>query len=223
MDPDDEDLSVDIVAAVREAVGPKVDLLVEGHCRFSVSTAVKIAKRLEPYQPTWFEEPTHHQKIDAVVAVARHTSIPIATGESFSSKHEFAELLSYNAVHILQPEIFHLGGLYATRKVCDMIDAHYGVVAPHNAQGPVSTAICLQLAACTPNYFIQEIFDEFNVDWEERVVDHPERVVDGYIAISERPGLGIDLNLDEVAKHPYSPQYYIPLFKPGWERREAQS
>ena len=158
MDLSDEDLSIDIVAAVREAVGPKVDILVEGHCRFSVSTAVKIARRLEPCAPTWFEEPAHHQKIDAVVAVARQTSIPIATGESLSSKYEFAELLSYNAIHILQPEIFHLGGLYATRKVCDMIDAHYGVVAPHNAQGPVATAICLQLAACTPNFFIQENF-----------------------------------------------------------------
>lgn len=223
MEAYDEDLSIDIVAAVRDAVGPKVDILVEGHCRFSVSTAVKIAERLEPHRPAWFEEPTPHHKIDSVVAVARQTPIPIATGESFSNKHQFAELLSHNAIHILQPEVFNLGGLYTTRKVCDMVDAHYGVVAPHNAQGPVSTAICLQLAACTPNFYIQEIFDEFNVEWEDRLVDRPARVVDGYIDIPDRPGLGIELNLDEAARHPYAQQNYLPLFKPGWERRETQS
>src|SRR5438034_618350 len=84
---------------------------------------------------------------------------------------------------------------------CAMPDAHYGVVAPHNAQGPVSTAMCLQIAACTPNFFIQEVFDEFNVEWEEQLVDQPARVVDGYLEIPDRPGLGIDLCLEECRRH----------------------
>ena len=97
----------------------------------------------------------------------------------------------------------------------------YGVVAPHNAQGPVSTAMCLQLAACTLNFFVQEIFDEFNVEWEQDIVTAPAHVVDGYVAIPDRPGLGIELNLEECARYPYRQECYIPLFKPGWERREG--
>lgn len=220
-DPRDEALAIGIVAAVREAVGPVVDLLIEGHNRFSVSTAIKIGRRLEPYRPTWFEEPVHHQKIDSLVEVARHLDVPIATGESFSSTHQFAELLAHDAVHILQPEIQNLGGLLNTKKVCAMADAHYGVVAPHNAQGPVSTAMCLQIAACTPNFFIQEVFDEFNVEWEEQLVDQPARVVDGYLEIPDRPGLGIDLRLEECRRHPYAVQNFLPLFRSGWERREG--
>lgn len=221
MDPEDEALSIDIVAAVREAVGPHVEILVEGHNRFSVATAVQIGRQLERYKPTWFEEPVHHEKITSIVEVAQKLSVPVACGESLHSKQQFAELLAHNAVHILQPEIMSMGGLFNTKKVCDMVDAHYGVVAPHNAQGPVSAAMCVQLVASTPNFLIQEIFDDFNVAWESELVTHPVRVVDGYIEISERPGLGTDLNFKELPKYPYHPQNFIPLFKPGWERREG--
>ncbi len=221
MDPYQEDLSIDIIAAVRDAVGPKVDVLVEGHCRFSPSIAVKLAERMAPYRPTWFEEPVHHQHIGALMEVARRSPVPIATGESLTSEHQFAELLQYNAVSILQPEMHHLGGLLRTRQVCGMVDAFYGVVAPHNAQGPVSTAMCLQLAACTRNFFIQEIFDEYNVAWEAELVDFSTRVVDGYIDLPSRPGLGLTLNLEECGRHPYERTYFLPLFKAGWERRES--
>ena len=221
MDPYQEDLSIDIIAAVRDAVGPKVDVLVEGHCRFSPAIALKLSERMAPYRPTWFEEPTHHQHIGALVEVARHSAVPIATGESLTSEHQFAELLASNTVSILQPEIHHLGGLLRAKKVCGMVDAFYGVVAPHNAQGPVSTAMCLQLAACTPNFFIQEIFDEFNVEWGQELVDFPAKVVDGYIDIPDRPGLGLCLNLEACREHPYESTYFLPLFKPGWEKREG--
>jgi galactonate dehydratase len=221
MTPAEEALSLDICTAVREAVGPHVDILIEGHCRFTPSTAIKFAQLLEPLRPTWFEEPIPHQEIAAMAEVARRSPVPIATGESLSSAQQFAELLSHNAVHILQPEVMNCGGLLNAKKICAMVDSFYGVVAPHNAQGPVSTAICLQLAACTPNFFLQEIFDEFNVAWESQIVDHPAHVVDGYLTFSERPGLGIDLNLEECAKYPYHQAHYIPLFHPGWERREG--
>ncbi len=223
MDPYNEDLSLDIIAAVRDAVGPKVDVLVEGHSRFSPSVALKLAERMAPFRPTWFEEPIHHQHQAAMAEVARHSPVPIATGESLTSEHQFAELLATNTVSILQPEIHHLGGLLTAKKVCAMVDAFYGVVAPHNAQGPVSTAMCLQLAACTPNFFVQEVFDEFNVPWSRDLVDNPTDVVDGWIEIPERPGLGINLNLEECEKHPYERTYFLPLFRSGWERREAQT
>ena len=101
-------------------------------------------------------------------------------------------------VSILQPEPLNLGGLFATRKIADMVDAHYGVIAPHSAQGPVCSAACAQLNASLPNFFIHEIFDEFNEPWEKKIVTNPVEVVDGYIEISEPPGLGIDLNIEEI-------------------------
>ena len=216
------DLSMDIIRAVRDAVGDAVDLLIEGHSRFGVATAVEVAEAMHPFRPAWFEEPVPHTNIHAMVEVARRSPVPIATGESLSTKQQFAELLSYDCVSILQPEPLNLGGLFATRKIADMVDAHYGVIAPHSAQGPVCSAACVQLNASSPNFFIHEIFDEFNEPWEAEIVTSPVRVVDGYIEISDRPGLGVDLNLEEIAKHPYRHEHYLPLFKPGWEARKSQ-
>ena len=222
MSPYEFDLSLDIVRAVRDAVGKSVDVLVEGHFRFSASTAIDFAQAMHEFRPTWFEEPVHHLNIGAMVEVARRSPVPVATGESLSSKQQFAELLKHDAVSILQPEPLNLGGLYAARKIADMVDAHYGVVAPHSAQGPVCSAACVHLNASSPNFFVHEIFDEFNEPWEKDIITHPVEVVDGYIEVPRRPGLGIDLNLEEILKHPYRHENYIPLFRSGWEQRRSQ-
>ena len=215
------DLSIDIVRAVREAVGDHVDILIEAHNRFNVSTAMQIADAIAEFRPAWLEEPVVHTNIRGLVEVARRSPVPIATGESFSSKQEFAELLRHDAVSIFQPEPLNLGGIFAARKIADAVDAHLGVIAPHSAQGPVCSAACVQLNASLPNFYLHEIFDEFNEAWEGEIVTNPVKVVDGYIDIPDRPGLGIDLNLEEIAKHPYQAEHYLPLFKPGWERREG--
>ncbi len=116
------DLSLDIISAVRDAVGPKVDLLIEGHCRFNPATAIEFAMAMHHLRPTWFEEPVPHTNVGAMVEVARRSPVPIATGESLSSKQQFADLLQHNAISILQPEPLNLGGLFATRKIADMVD-----------------------------------------------------------------------------------------------------
>lgn len=216
------DLSLDIIAAVRDAVGPSVDLLIEGHRRFNVGTAVQFAEAMAKYRPAWFEEPTDHLTIRETLEVARRSPVPIATGESFSNKQQFAELLEGGLITYLQPEPLNLGGLFATRKICDMIDAHLGMVAPHSAQGPVCSAACVQLNASLPNFFIHEIFDEFNEPWEREIVTNHVEVADGYIEIPSGPGLGIDLNIEEIRRHPYAQENVIPLFKRGWERREGR-
>ena len=221
MTPADRRLSIDIVAAVRETVGPDVQIMVEGHRRFSVSEAITIANELAPFEPTWFEEPTDHTKIDATAEVARHSPVPISCGESFTTTHQFAELLKHNTVHILQPDPSCMGGILKTRFVCAMVDANYGVVAPHQAQGPISTATCVQIGACTPNLLIQELFDEFNVGWEHDLLTHPVEVINGRITVPDRPGLGTDLDWAELEKHPYNESNFLPLFKPGWERRDG--
>ena len=215
----EEDLSIDIVDAVRDVVGPTVDLMIEGHSRFSVSTALRIADRLVDARPAWFEEPVHHQQLGAIVEVARRSPVPVATGESFSSLGQFADLLAENAVHILQPEPLFLGGLWRTRQVAAMADAHNAVVAPHNAQGPVCSALATALGACIPNFYVQESFDEFNADWTRDIVDHPLTQRDGFVEVRDRPGLGIELDWKRLAEHPYERAHLLRLFEPGWERR----
>jgi galactonate dehydratase len=214
------DLSLDIIKAVREAVGDSVDILIEGHCRFNTATAIQFAEAMAPQRPMWFEEPVPHTNMNAMLEVARRSPVPVATGESLSTKQEFAELLKHDVVNILQPEPLNLGGIFAARKIADMVDAHLGMIAPHSAQGPVCSAACVQLNASLPNFLIHEIFDEFNEPWEKEIIVNHVEVVDGYIEIPDRPGLGIDLNFEEIAKHPYQQENYIPLFRSGWEKRE---
>lgn len=223
LSPSEFDLSMEIICAVREAVGFGVDVLIEGHRRFNSATALQIADSMARFRPTWFEEPLDHTNISAMAELARRSPVPIATGESFSNKQQFAELLKHDTVDIWQPEPLNLGGLYATRKVADLIDAHYGVVAPHSAQGPVCSVACMQLSASLPNFFLQEIFDDFNEPWEKLIIDHPVEVVDGYITITAKPGLGIELNMEEIRQHPYHPENALPLFKEGWELRRTES
>ncbi len=216
------DLAIDIIAAVRDAVGDHVDLLIEGHSRFNVATAIQFSEAIARFRPTWFEEPVPHTNIGAIAEVAKRSPVPIATGESLSNKQQFAEVLSHNVISILQPEPLALGGLFAARKIADMVDAHYGVIAPHSAQGPICSAGCVQLNASIPNFFIHEIFDEFNEPWEKEIVTNAVHVVDGYIEIPDRPGLGIDLNIEEIQKHPYQVGNHLPLFQQGWEQRKGE-
>ncbi len=129
--------------------------------------------------------------------------------------------MKHEVVGIYQPEPLNLGGIFAARKIADMVDAHYGMIAPHSAQGPVCSAACAQLNASIPNFYLHEIFDEFNEPWEKEIVTGGVEVVDGYIGISERPGLGIDLNVEEILRHPYQQENALPLFRAGWERREG--
>ncbi len=201
-DRSEEELSVDIVAAVREAVGPGIDLMIEAHCRFGASTALRIADRLAAYHPAWLEEPVAHHHLGSMIEVARRSPIPIATGESLTSLSQFADLLSHDAVHILQPEPLYLGGLWRTQQLAAMADAAYAVIAPHSAQGPICSAISMQLGGSVPNFYIQESFDEFNAPWSREIVDDPVLPTSGYIEVSTRPGLGIDLDWERLAEHP---------------------
>lgn len=213
-------LAIEIVAAVRDAVGPEVDILVEGHNRFTVATALQFAERLAPYRPAWFEAPVPPQRVKATVEVARRSPVPVAVGEDYYCREQFAELLSYDAVHIVQLEPQFLG-MTAARDVVGMALAHEAVTAPHSAQGPVCSVACAHLNMASPNFFIHEIFDEFNEPWENRLLTHPLEVTDGTVRPSERPGLGTELNLEEVERHPYRAGNYLPLFKSGWERRSG--
>jgi galactonate dehydratase len=219
--PHEEALALDIVAAVRDAAGPDVDLAIEAHSRFSVSTAVRIGAKLEPYAPAWFEEPVPHGNIPAIVEVARHLEVPVAAGESLSSKQQVAELLAYNAVDIINIEPLHMGGILGSRKVADMVDAHYGLVIPHAAQGPVCTVACLHIDAATPNAWLQEAFEDFNEPWERSLVTNFPALAGGHFELPAGPGLGIELDLDEVLRHPYHENPDVSLFEDDWQFRRS--
>ncbi|NJM09051.1 hypothetical protein HC891_26925 [Candidatus Gracilibacteria bacterium] len=200
---------------------PNVDILVEGHNRFSPHTALQFADAMASYQPTWFETPVPPQRISQMVEVAKRSPVPVACGEDYYSAQQFAELLSHDAVHIIQLEPQYLG-MTVSKQVCGMVNAHNGVTAPHSAQGPLCSLVCAHLNTATPNFFIHEIFDDFNDDWSRNILTKPINVENGYIELSdEYPGWGADLNYDEIAKHPYNPNNYLPLFRAGWERRVA--
>ncbi|HHW10193.1 MAG TPA: mandelate racemase/muconate lactonizing enzyme family protein [Firmicutes bacterium] len=215
-------LALEIIKAVREAVGPDVDILIEGHNRFSVYTALTIAEAMAPVQPTWFETPVPPHPISAVIEVARRSPVPIACGEDYSSREEFAQLLSADAIHIVQLEPQFLG-LATAKQVCAMAHAHHAVTAPHSAQGPLCSLVCAHLNAATPNFFLHEIFDDFNEPWEKKILTQTAVVKDGYVQLPEGPGIGASLVVEEIARHPYQPGNWLPLFREGWERRESQS
>jgi galactonate dehydratase len=220
MEPLDLGLSMDIVAAIREAVGPNVELMIEGHGRFSVDQAVQIAERLAPHDPAWFEEPIRHHRARAMSDVVRRSPVPIATGESFHTLGEFAELGSAGGVAFWQPEAGHLGGLGPLKQVAALAEAFDASVAPHQAGGPIATLVCLSLAACTSNVYIHEHFDAFNEPWGQELVSwSPVLDSEGCLAIPRNSGIGADLNVDQASKHPMKRGHYLSLFEDGWERR----
>jgi galactonate dehydratase len=215
---DEFNLAIDIVAAVREAVGPSVDILVEGHNRFTPGLALEFAQAMAPYRPTWFEAPVPPQRTSAMVEVARKSPVPIACGEDYYCREQFSELLQYDAVSIIQLEPQFLG-LTAAKDVCGMVLAHHGVTAPHSAQGPICSWVAAHLNTATPNFFLHEFFEEFNEPWEQEILTAALTMKDGYIQLPNTPGIGCELNLEAVLAHPYQPMNFLPLFKSGWERR----
>ena len=221
VDRADFGLAIEIIAAVREAVGAEVDILIEGHNRFSPHTALQFADAMAPYKPTWFEAPVPPQRIAQMAEVARRSPVPVACGEDYYCVQQFAELLAHDAVHIIQLEPQFLG-LTVAKQVCGMVNAHNGVTAPHSAQGPLCSLVCAHLNTATPNFFIHEIFDDFNDDWSRNILTNPVTVQNGYIELeADRVGWGSDLNYDEIAQHPYNPNNFLPLFRSGWERRQT--
>lgn len=221
LDRAEEKLSLDIVAAVKEAVGEEVDLIVEAHDRFAVSTAVRIGRRLERYHPLWLETPVLSTDIEATLEVARQVPVPVAAGERFHSLEEFARLAGGKVVSILQPELLSLGGLGPALRACAVAEAHGCLVAPHSAQSPLCTAINAHLAAAVPNLMIQENFDDFQEPWTWDVLTGVPRVAGGYLPVPDGPGWGVEIDEAEAARHPYADTHFLRLFETGWERREG--
>jgi galactonate dehydratase len=192
------------VRAMREAVGDDIDLMVDCHARPSPRMGLKFAKALEPYGLYWFEEPCWPESVDGLAEVQRAVATPIATGERLTSQHAFRELLDKRAVSILQPDITHCGGLSEARRIAAMAEPHRVALAPHNPQGPVSTAASLEFGFATPSYLICETVHA-DVPWRADVVSEGFTVEPKgrIVRPSTRPGLGIEIDEAQVKKHPF--------------------
>ena len=192
------------VAAVREAVGDEVDLLIEGHGRFDVPTATRIAKELLQFKPMFFEEPVPPDNLEAFAAVRAKSPVPISAGERLYSRWDYRKLFDIRAADYIQPDISHAGGISELKKIAAEAETRYIPFAPHNPSGPVANAATLQLAAACPNFTILEIMYS-DVDWRRDVTNESLEYKDGYITIPSKPGLGIEINEEECLKHPYQP------------------
>ncbi len=223
LEPAEFRLSISLVRAVRDAVGADVDILIEGHDRFSVSTAVSVGEALAEFRPMFFETPVMSTDLEATVEVARRIRVPVATGERLNTLEQFAKLLGSGAIDIVQPETLRSGGLMGVKKIAAIAEAHQAFVALHNAQSPLTTAINTHLDASLPNFLIQECFDDTALAWARNMISGVPRVVNGYLQVSDAPGIGVELNDEEMARYPYGDRNFLRLFEAGWERRGAET
>ncbi|WP_377272441.1 mandelate racemase/muconate lactonizing enzyme family protein [Peterkaempfera sp. SMS 1(5)a] len=213
--------SVALVAAVREAVGADTEIMIEMHGRFSPQTAIRISELLEPYEPAWIEEPVPPANSKGLARVASRVNVPVAAGERIHEREGFRELFETDAVDIVQPDISHFGGILETRKLAATAETYGVLIAPHNVGGPVSTAAALHLAACTPNFKVQEHFNDFADPYVlEAAPGLPPVDADGFFAIPTAPGLGVELDLEVFTRHPRQ-RVHFDLFAEGWEKRDG--
>ena len=202
---DVERAAVENVRAVREAVGPDVDILVEMHRRLAPMHAVRIAHEIEQYRPFWYEEPILAENIPALASVRQKINIPVVTGEELYTKFEFREVFERQAADILNPDVCNVGGILELKEIAAMAEPYFVVISPHNFNSTtVGLAATIQVSAAIPNFLITEYF----VNLEELgrdIAKNPFEVKDGYIQIPDAPGLGIDLDEERLAAYPYKP------------------
>ncbi len=198
----DLDRSEAFCRVIREAVGTKADLLFGTHGQFTVSGAKRMARRLDPYDPLWFEEPLPPESPEAMAEVARATSIPVATGERLCTKHEFARVLQTGAASILQMNLGRVGGLLEAKKIAGMAECYTAQIAPHLYCGPLVAAANIQLGTCSPNFLILESIRTFDGFYAE-LLKTPITWEDGYVIPPTEPGLGVELNEDVARAHPF--------------------
>jgi galactonate dehydratase len=216
--------SLALVAAVREAVGQDIEIMIEMHGRFSPAAAAELAVELEPYAPAWLEEPVSFDSPAGLARVRSATQRPIATGERIHLLADFRPIVEQGVVDILQADLTHFGGFTGLRRLAGWAEAYELPLAPHNVCGPVGTAANVHFAVATPNHLILEHFNDFADAWVSELVDAAPVVdpIDGCFSVPTAPGLGVRLNHEACAEHPRT-HAGIFLFDDGWELRGERS
>ena len=200
-----QDLAYNVSKAVREAVGPEVDIMIETHAMLNYRIAVKMAKRLAELDITWYEEPAGPENVDTLRAMRERipSDMAICVGERHYTRYAIRPLLERYICDIIMPDITRCGGPSEMKRMATMAETYNVLVAPHNPNGPLSTLASAQVCASIPNFFRQE-FMYNDVPWRDTIIDHPikDMVYDGMLHLSDRPGLGVDLVEEEMEKHP---------------------
>ena len=195
--------AVENVKAVRSAVGPDIDILVEMHRRLAPMHAVKIAKEIEEFNPFWFEEPVLAENVDALASVKKAINIPVVTGEELYTKFEFREIFEKQAADIINPDVCNVGGILELKEIAAMAEPYYVVVSPHNYNSTtLGLSATIQVSAAIPNFLITEYFVNFE-ELGKDISTHPFEVDNGYIKLPTEPGLGMDLKEENLEKYPY--------------------
>ena len=193
------------VEAMRKAGGDGMDIMVDLHARPTPAASMQFGRMLAPYNLYWYEEPCWHEHVDALVEVARALPFPIATGERLAGRWQFRELFEKRACAVVQPDVSHCGGISEARRIAAMAETYMISVACHNPAGPVATAASLHVGFAVPNYLIQEVVRN-DVPWRNDVVNEPIAMESGIGHAPTAPGLGIEINEKEAAKHPFAPE-----------------
>jgi galactonate dehydratase len=191
------------VRAVRDAVGPDVKLMVDCHAKPTPPLAIRLAHELAPYHLLFLEEPIPQENFDALATVARASPVPFATGERLLTRHGFREEIEKQAAAVLQPDLGHAGGILEVRKIAALAETYYLSVAPHNPRGPGVTMASQHVAACTPNFLIQELVHEDAL--RQDMLVEPLQVRDGYVQLPSAPGLGLRFDEALAERYPLQP------------------
>lgn len=205
-----------IVAAVREAVGDGVGLMIEVHGRLSAACAVEMGRRLAYYEPAWYEEPVAPLDLDGLAAVKAALPFRVSAGERLYTLEEFGRLTSQRACDVVQPDLAHCGGLWVGKKVAALAQAHDLAVAPHCSVGPVALCAAVHFGWCTPNVLVQEDFAAYDVPWRTELVRGWDPHGRGEFRLPEGPGLGVELDVEACARHPYRKDPFPSLWDGRW-------
>lgn len=202
IDPKKLNEALDCIAAVKGAVGDQVHLIIEGHGRFNIPTAVRIGHSLNEFGILWFEEPVPPDDKAGIAWVRKKINTPVSGGERLYSRYEYADYLRMECADFWQPDVSHAGGIMEVRKIAAMAESHYIPVCPHNPSGPVANAATLQLAACVPNFYLLETMAS-DIPYRNAISTEQVRFENSEMFIPDLPGLGIDIDENEIAKYPY--------------------
>ena len=198
-----EQYAIDRVAAVREAVGPKVEILVEVHRRLAPINAIRVARQLERYRPYWYEEPVSARDLDGLAEARQNINIPVVTGEELYTKNEFRDVFEKRAADILNPDVCNCGGILELKEIAAMAEPYHVAMSPHNYNSTtLGLAATLHACATMPNFIITEYFVNFEKKGLE-VATPGFTVTDSHIELPNTPGLGIDLNEEALLANPY--------------------
>ena len=219
---EEAEAAIACVAAVRQAVGPKVGLMIEFHGRLSAASAVRMIRELEQFNPVWCEEPVAPEAVELLAEVKRQVLSPIAAGERLYSLTDFHRLITLRAADVIQMDVAHCGGILAAKKVATMAAVQDLRIAPHCSVGPVALAACLHVDVSTANFMIQEAFAEFDVPWRNSLVKGWNPIRDGQFILSDEPGLGLDIDEEAIKKHPYVPNAFPSLWDNQWTTNFTQ-